>query len=65
MELYTAFDLHANNSYAAIIDQEGRKVAGKKLIQRSASCFGVSEATPKRYYGYSCGIDIQLVLAGR
>lgn len=31
MELYTAFDLHANNSYAAIIDQEGHKVAGKKL----------------------------------
>jgi transposase len=31
MELYTAFDLHANNSYAAIIDGDGRKVAGKKL----------------------------------
>ena len=31
MELYTAFDLHANNSYVAIIDQEGHKVAGKKL----------------------------------
>lgn len=31
MELYTAFDLHANNSYAAIIDENGRKVAGKKL----------------------------------
>ena len=31
MELYTAFDLHANNSYAAIVDEEGRKVAGKKL----------------------------------
>ncbi len=31
MDLYTAFDLHANNSYAAIIDEEGRKVAGKKL----------------------------------
>lgn len=31
MKLYTAFDLHANNSYAAIIDENGRKVAGKKL----------------------------------
>ncbi len=31
MELYTAFDLHANNSYVAIIDAEGRKVDGKKL----------------------------------
>jgi transposase len=31
MKLYTAFDLHANNSYAAIIDEDGRKVAGKKL----------------------------------
>jgi transposase len=31
MGLYTAFDLHANNSYVAIIDQEGHKVAGKKL----------------------------------
>jgi hypothetical protein len=31
MELYTAFDLHANNSYAAIVDEDGRKVAGKRL----------------------------------
>ena len=31
MELYTAFDLHANNSYAAIVDEDGRKVTGKKL----------------------------------
>lgn len=31
MEIYTAFDLHANNSYAAMINQEGHKVAGKKL----------------------------------
>lgn len=31
MKLYTAFDLHANNSYAAIIDESGRKVIGKKL----------------------------------
>lgn len=31
MELYTAFDLHANNSYVAIIDQTGNKVARKRL----------------------------------
>ncbi len=31
MELYTAFDLHANNTYVAIIDHEGNRVAKKKL----------------------------------
>lgn len=31
MELYTAFDLHANNSYAGIIDQGGHKVAKRRL----------------------------------
>ena len=31
MELYTAFDLHANNSYVAIIDETGKKVAKKRL----------------------------------
>lgn len=31
MGLYTAFDLHANNSYVAIIDSQGCKVEGKKL----------------------------------
>jgi transposase len=31
MKLYTAFDLHANNSYVAIIDERGAKVIGKKL----------------------------------
>jgi transposase len=31
MGYYTAFDLHANNSYAAIIDEKGSKVIGKKL----------------------------------
>jgi transposase len=32
MELYTAFDLHANNTYAAIIDQAGKKIARKRLL---------------------------------
>jgi transposase len=32
MELYTAFDLHANNSYVAIIDQAGNKIAKKRLL---------------------------------
>ena len=31
MELYTAFDLHANNSYVAVIDGTGNKVAKKRL----------------------------------
>jgi len=31
MGLYTAFDLHANNCYGAVIDQYGAKVANKKL----------------------------------
>jgi len=37
VKLYTAFDLHANNSYMAIVDQEGQKVAGKKLMVNSSS----------------------------
>jgi transposase len=31
MSLYTAFDLHSKNNYAAIVDAVGQKVAGKKL----------------------------------
>jgi transposase len=31
MKLYTAFDLHANNSYAGIIDHHGQKVAKRRL----------------------------------
>ena len=32
MNYYSSFDLHANNNYGAIIDQDGRRVAGKKLL---------------------------------
>ena len=31
MELYTAFDLHANNSYAGIINADGKREARKRL----------------------------------
>jgi transposase len=31
LKLYTAFDLHANNSYVAISDEKGAKVIRKKL----------------------------------
>lgn len=31
MRYYTAFDLHANNSYAGVIDEAGRKVDRKRL----------------------------------
>ena len=31
MKLYTAFDLHANNSYVAIIDETGNRVAKQRL----------------------------------
>ncbi len=31
MELYAAFDLHANNNFFALIDQDGSRVFQKKL----------------------------------
>jgi len=31
MQLYTAFDLHSNNSYLGIIDENGKRVFKKKL----------------------------------
>jgi transposase len=31
MKLYTAFDLHSNNSYVGIIDEDGKRVWKKKL----------------------------------
>lgn len=46
MKLYTAFDLHANNSYAAIIDESGRKVIGKKL--NNDPCLVLSFLEPYR-----------------
>jgi len=31
MQLYTAFDLHSNNSYLGIIDEDGKRVFKRKL----------------------------------
>ena len=31
MKLYAAFDLHANNNFHAVMDQDGRRVFQKKL----------------------------------
>jgi transposase len=31
MKLYTAFDLHSNNSYLGIIDENGKRIFKKKL----------------------------------
>ncbi len=31
MGLYTAFDLHSNNSYLGIIDEDGKRVFRRKL----------------------------------
>lgn len=31
MGYYTAFDLHSNNNYVAIVDESGKKIIGKKL----------------------------------
>ncbi len=31
MRLYTGFDLHSNNSYVGIIDEDGRRLWKKKL----------------------------------
>lgn len=34
MALYTGFDLHSNNNYLGIIDQEGKRVFHKKLLNK-------------------------------
>ena len=31
MELYSAFDLHSNNSYLGVIDEAGKRIAKKKM----------------------------------
>jgi len=31
MGLYTGFDLHSSNTYVGIIDEDGRRIWGKKL----------------------------------
>jgi transposase len=31
MKLYVAFDLHSNNSYLAIIDENGKRVFHRKM----------------------------------
>ena len=53
MKLYTAFDLHANNSYAAIVDGDGRKVAGRKLDNdpRTATFIQKKNGRSGIYYG--------------
>lgn len=35
MRLYAGFDLHSNNSYLGIIDEEGSRVFKKKLTNES------------------------------
>ncbi len=37
MKLYTAFDLHSNNSYLGIIDENGKRIFKKKLANDSAA----------------------------
>jgi transposase len=32
MELYSAFDLHSNNSYLGVIDETGKRIAKKKMV---------------------------------
>ena len=32
MELYAAFDLHGNNNFLALIDSNGRRIFGKRLL---------------------------------
>jgi transposase len=36
MRLYTAFDLHSNNSYLGIVDESGKRVFKRKLLNDPA-----------------------------
>lgn len=36
MEVYAAIDLHASNSFLAVVDREGKRVYKKKLVNDSA-----------------------------
>jgi hypothetical protein len=36
MQLYTAFDLHSNNSYLGIMDENGKRVYKRKLANDPA-----------------------------
>ena len=35
MGLYTAFDLHSTNSYVAVIDESGKRVMHRKLLEEN------------------------------
>ena len=62
MELYTAFDLHANNTYVAIIDHEGKRVAKKKLPNDSRIILDFLSPHREQHNRHSRGIYLQLVL---
>ena len=64
MAMYAAFDLHATNSYLAIIDGEGVPVFKEEATQRVgdlAICSGPVRGAHRRG---GRGIHVQLVLAG-
>ena len=36
MEVYAAIDLHASNSFLAVVDREGKKVFKRRLVNDSS-----------------------------
>jgi transposase len=51
MELYAGIDLHARNSYFAVIDAEGAKVFSKRISNASAHIFKTLEPYKERLRG--------------
>jgi len=64
MKLYVGDDLHANNNFLAIVDQEGKGVNQKKLPNDLLRHSGFLKALPEGHCGHCRRVDLQLVLAG-
>lgn len=55
MRLYTAFDLHSNNSYLGIVDENGKRVFKRKLLNDPAAII----ETLKPYRDEIAGIAVE------
>ena len=60
MEVYAAIDLHASNSFLAVVDREGKRVFKRRLVNDSAILLNALESLQGRYAGHSSGIHFQL-----
>jgi hypothetical protein len=63
MKLYSATDLHSNNHFLTIIDEQDQRILEKRLPNDLAVTLRTLE--PYRYSRHCCREHVQLVLAGR